>query len=216
MPPIVSTRPSAGHLTLASFPTERRSDAQLVDDVAHGDELALGVVWDRYSKLVRNVLLGATGADGTAEDLLQETFLAFHRGAKQIHDGSALRGYLVGVAVRLAAMELRRRKVRRWVGLSATGDLPDVPVAPHDVEGRESLRALLRVLDKVSTRRRLAFVLRHVQGLEILEVASALEVSESTARRELTRARQQLALLARREPSLCRYLEAQGLSRGEE
>lgn len=216
MPPIVSTRPNAGHLTLASFPAERRSDAQLVDDVAHGDELALGVVWDRYSKLVRNVLLGAIGADGAAEDLLQEVFLAFHRGAKQIHDGSALRGYLVGVAVRLAAMELRRRKVRRWVGLSATGDLPDMPVAPQDVEGRESLRALLRVLDQVSTRRRLAFVLRHVQGLEILEVASALEVSESTARRELTRARRQLALLARGEPALCRYLEPQGLSRGEE
>jgi RNA polymerase sigma-70 factor (ECF subfamily) len=210
LPPIVSSRPSAGHLSLASYSAERRSDAQLVDDVALGDELALGVVWDRYSKLVRNVLLGAIGTDGTAEDLLQEVFLAFHRGAKQIHDGSALRGYLVGVAVRLAAMELRRRRVRRWVGLSATGELPDTPVAPQDVEGRESLRALLRVLDQVSTRRRLAFVLRHVQGFEILEVASALEVSESTARRELTRARQQLALLARREPALRRYL------RGEE
>ena len=62
------------------------------------------------------------------------------------------------------------------------------------------------MLDQLGSRRRLAFVLRHVQGLELLEVAAALEISESTARRELAKAQQQLAALARREPTLARYL----------
>jgi hypothetical protein len=46
----------------------------------------------------------------------------------RIQDGGALRGYLVGVAVRIAAFEIRKRKVRRWVGLSPTGEPPDVPI----------------------------------------------------------------------------------------
>jgi RNA polymerase sigma-70 factor (ECF subfamily) len=203
--------PSAGYVAVARFPQDRYGDAQLVKDIARGNRDALGVVWDRYSRLVRSVLFGAIGADSASEDLLQEVFLALYRGAAQIQDGGALRGYLIGVAVRLAALELRRRKVRRWVGLSPTGELPELPVLPEDAEGRESLRALYRVLDQLGSRRRLAFVLRHVQGLELLEVAAALEISESTARRELAKAQQQLAALARREPALTHYLELHGL-----
>jgi RNA polymerase sigma-70 factor, ECF subfamily len=207
--------PAPGAAPVARFPQDRYGDAQLVVDVARGDRNALGVVWDRYSGLVRSVLFGAVGPDTGAEDLLQEVFLAFHRGAGNIRDGSALRGYLVQVAVRLAALELRRRKIRRWVGLSATGDVPDVPTAPADVEGRESLRALHRVLEQLGARPRLAFVLRHVQGMELQEVAAALRISESTVRRELVRARQRLASLARREPALTPYFEGHAAVRGD-
>ncbi len=194
-------------LGVARFPQERYGDAQLVADVAAGDAAALGVVWDRYGRLVRGVLFGALGPDSSIEDLQQEVFVAFFRGAARIQEGAALRGYLVGVAVRLAAQELRRRKVRRWVGLSASGELPDLPVPPEDSEGRQALAALYRVLDKLGGRRRMAFVLRHVQGLEMLDVAAALGVSESTTRRELGRAEQQLKALARTEPTLESYLE---------
>lgn len=199
--------PAPADAAVAKFPHERLGDAQLVQDVARGDRAALGAVWDRYAKLVRAVLYRALGSDAGVEDLLQDTFFAFFRGAAQIRDGAALRGYLVGVAVRLAALELRRRKVRRWVGLSPTGEMPDVAVLPEDSEGREALRALYRVLDQMNDRRRLAFVLRRVQGLEVLEVARALDISESTTRRELAKAEQQLEALARREPELARYLD---------
>jgi len=184
-----------------------------VHEVARGDRAAFGVIWDRYGKLVRGVVFGAIGPDSLNEDLVQEVFLAFFRGAGNIQDGAALRAYLVGVAVRTAAGELRRRKVRRWVGLSATGELPELPVLAEDSEGRQTLRALYRVLDQLSRRRRMVFVLRHVQGLELLEIVAALEISESTVRRELGKAQQQLAALAKREPALTEYLKLRDESR---
>jgi RNA polymerase sigma-70 factor (ECF subfamily) len=196
-----------------SFPEERYVDAKLVRDAAAGDAAALGFVWDRYSKLVRGVIRGVLGPDNAVDDLVQDVFLAFHRNAGRIRDGAALRGYLVSVAVRLGALEIRRRKVRRWVGLSSTGALPDVPVAPPDTEGREALSALYRLLDRLSGRRRVVFTLRHIQGLELREIATAVEVSESTAHRELRRAEQQVTALARGEPALARYLELPGFSR---
>ena len=202
--PLLST-PAADNLVVGRFSQAGLDDAQLVRDVVRGDHQALDVVWDRYSGLVRSVLFGALGCDSSIEDLRQDVFMAFFRGAAQVREGAALKGYLVGIAVRLAALELRRRKVRRWVGLSVSGELPELPVAPQDSEGREALTALYRVLDGLSSRRRLAFVLRHVQGMEILEVALALEISESTARRELSKAQQQLTALARREPALASW-----------
>lgn len=203
-PPPLKLSPAAG--TVARFPADRLSDADLVRAAARGERDAVGVVWERYAPLVRGVLRGALGPDHALEDLLQEVFIGFLRGAKSIHEGAALRGYLVGIAVRLAALELRRRKVRRWVMLTPTGVLPERTELPVDAEGRAALRALYRVLDGVSTRRRLAFVLRHVQGLEILDVAASLGVSESTARRELERARSYVLKRSEREPSLKPYL----------
>ena len=207
----VSTRPyalrsgSAGQVT--RFPVERLGDAELVLAAAHADADAIAVVWNRYAALVRSVLRGALGADLVVEELLQRVFVAFVKRAKNVHESATLRAYLVGVAVRFAALELRRRKIRRWVLLSATGELPDAAVLPRDSESRKALLALYRVLDELGNRRRLAFVLRHVLGMGLGEVAAALKVSESTARRELARARTRIAKRERREPALRVYLE---------
>jgi RNA polymerase sigma-70 factor, ECF subfamily len=191
---------------VAVFPVDRTGDAQLVEAAARGDRTAMAEVWDRYSDFVRRVLYGALGRDSAVEDLTQEVFLAFVRGAKTVSDGAKLRGFLAGVAVRLAAMEIRRRRVRRWLTLSPTGDLPERLAPTRDSDGQEVLVALDRVLSGMSQRRRMAFVLRHVQDLEMLEVAAALSISESTLRRELLRAREQVLRGAAREPALADYL----------
>lgn len=203
-----------GVAQVTPFPEDRYVDAKLVRDAASGDNAALGLAWDRYSKLVRAVILGVLGPDHAIDDLVQDVFLAFLRGASRIEDGGALRSYLVGVAIRLGALEIRKRKVRRWVGLAPTGKPPDVPIAPADSEAREALNALYRVLDRVGSRKRLAFSLRHVQGLELREIAKAMNVSEATVYRELKRAEQQVVALARGEPSLSVYLDRSGFGRG--
>jgi RNA polymerase sigma-70 factor (ECF subfamily) len=192
---------------VSRFPHERLADSELVEAVARGDAQAVAVIWDRYAPLVRSVVRSSLGPDASSEDLVQDAFVAFLRSAETIRDKAAVRGFLIGVAVRLVALELRRRRIRRWVTLSPSGTLPDTPVAPRDVEGRQAIEALYRLLERMPNRRRLAFVLRVVQGCEILEVASALGVSDSTAKREVLRAQEQVLRQANREPALVQYLE---------
>ncbi|HEY3494418.1 MAG TPA: sigma-70 region 4 domain-containing protein, partial [Polyangiaceae bacterium] len=55
-------------------------------------------------------------------------------------------------------------------------------------------------------RDRLAFVLRYIEGMEVADVAAALEISEPTARRRFTRAYKRVAMLAERDPCLGEYL----------
>lgn len=198
---------------MSRFPAERLGDAELVQAVASGDAAAAGVVWDRYASLVRSVLRGALGPDSAIEDLLQEVFVVFLRCVRDIRDSSALRSFLMAVAVRLVTVELRRRRVRRWVTLSPNDEMPDSSVMPRDFGGLEILRGLYRILERLPARRRLAFVLRHVQSLEITEVAAALDVSESTAKREISRAKEAIQVRARGEPALWQYL--QGLQGGK-
>ncbi len=193
---------------MSRFPNERLGDAELVQAVVCGDVDAVGVVWDRYSSLVRSVLRGSLGPDSSVEDLLQEVFIVFLRCARDLRDANALRAFLIAVAVRLVTVELRRRRVRRWVTLSPNDEMPDSSVMPRDFAGLETLRGLYRILERMPNRRRLAFVLRNVQGLEITEVAKALDVSESTAKREIARARAVIHIRSRGEPALWQYLQS--------
>jgi len=191
---------------VAVFPAGQRTDASLVEGARSGERAAVAAIWDRYSGFVRRVVYGALGPDPAVEDLTQEVFLGFMKGAGQLREAAALRGYLASIATRLVAMEIRRRRVRRWVGLTSTGDLPDVPTFAADSVHRAALASLERVLGRLTTRRRMAFVLRDVEGLEMLEVAAALDVSESTLRRELAFARSFVERASASEPALSEYL----------
>lgn len=203
-------RQSVASLTkrpVSRFPLERVGDAELVQAVGQGDREALGVVWDRYAPLVRSVLRANLGFDSASEDLLQEVFIIFLRNAAEIRAGGALKAFLTTVAVRVVLVELRRRRVRRWVTLTPTGEIPERAASPSDDEGRAALGGLYRLLDRMPPRRRVAFVLRHIEGLELAEVAEHLKVSESTAKREVVKARESIFARAERsEPALWTFL----------
>ncbi|MET0385997.1 MAG: sigma-70 family RNA polymerase sigma factor [Polyangiales bacterium] len=208
MSPRSTASPNFASPKVARFPHQRLSDAELVAAIVQGDNAALGAVWDRYSPTVRAVLRASLGAHADCEDLLQEVFIAFLRGAARLRSADSLRGYLVGVAVRLVMGELRRRRVRRWVSLAPHEELAEAPAPHDDSDAAEVLRALYRLLDRMSPRRRLAFVLRYVQGMEVVEAARVLGVSDSTIKRESRRARELIFTRALKdEPRLWDYLQ---------
>jgi RNA polymerase sigma-70 factor (ECF subfamily) len=211
--PTMSTaaRPDSQKSNIRPFPKDRFSDAELVVAVGQGDHQALEVIWKRYASAVRSTLFAALGPDHAIEDLIQDVFLSFYRCASRLKNPSALKAYLLGSAVRIAAFERRTRGRRsKWLnvfqqyGADATErQLPDVGQA-------DLLTALNRVLDQVSERLRTAFILRYVQDLTIAEIAVAMETSDATAKRDVARGRARVLLLASREPSLCDYLKYLG------
>jgi RNA polymerase sigma-70 factor, ECF subfamily len=206
-----AARPDSQKSNIRPFPKDRFSDAELVVAVGQGDHQALEVIWKRYASAVRSTLFSALGPDHAIEDLIQDVFISFFRCAGRLKNPSALKAYLLGSAVRIAAFERRTRGRRsKWLnvfqqyGADATErQLPEVGQA-------DLLTALHRVLDQVSERLCTAFILRYVQDLTIAEIAVAMETSDATAKRDVARGRARVLLLASREPSLCDYLKYLG------
>ncbi len=192
--------------TIRQFPKERYSDAELVEELTQGDQHALRAIWKRHARAVRATLIAAMGPDPAIEDLTQEVFLGLYRRAHQLRDPKALRAYLLGSAVRIAAFECRSRaRRRRRHGLVAEEEHQPQVRLP-DVEERDAVRALQRILDSLPERPRMAFLLRYVQDLSPGDVARALEISETTAKRAIARGRKRVTTLAAREPALRDYL----------
>ncbi len=188
------------------LPTARAEDAVLVHAAARGDERAAEAIWDRFSPLVRGMARRALGPQGEVSDLVQEAFLQLFRLIPDLRDPASLRSFLIGITLRVVGSELRRRRVRRWLHLTESGSLPETAGLGEDDEAREALRGLYAALDRLGDGDRLIFVLRHIEGLELTDVAASLGMSLATAKRRLAKTMERLIAMAARDPALSDYL----------
>ena len=188
-------------------PAAGMSDAELVQAVAEENRAALRTVWDRYLPAVHKTLYALLGNDQAIDDLVQEVFLTFYNSAGRIRDRGALRPYLLGVAAKLAVFEIRTRSRRSyWHRLFHGSSASGLGAVGPDVEGRDALRSLRAVLEKIPERERQAFVLRHVHDLSPAEVAEAMALPQGTAKRAISEGRRRVFLRAQKEPALAEYL----------
>ena len=148
------------------------------------------------------MLAKALGPGLEIEDLTQEVFLRVFVRLPSLRDPSALRSFVLAVAMNVLKWEIRRRWVGRKVRVSVTGTLPDIESTSVDTEARHALRRCYRIFESLPTKERLAFVLRYMEGMTIDEVAAALAVSISTAKRWVNRGAAKIADEVAGDPDL--------------
>jgi RNA polymerase sigma-70 factor, ECF subfamily len=100
-----------------------------------------------------------------------------------LRDKTALRPFIYSSAVRMLKWQLRRKRVRRILRLSETGQLPDRPGVQVDTEARQLLARFYELLGGVSANDRTAFLLKYLEGLRLDEMAIAMGVSVATVKR---------------------------------
>jgi RNA polymerase sigma-70 factor, ECF subfamily len=146
----------------------------------------------RYSPYVARIGLRMLGRESDVDDLIQEVFLAAFRQRHQVRDPLALKGWLATIAVRAARKQLRRRRLRSFVGFDALSpalELRDTGMSP---ERRALLSRVYAALDRIPVEQRLAWTLRYVEGQKLEQVAESCRCSLATAKRRITAAHGQM------------------------
>lgn len=180
------------------------SDRELVEQLRLKEPAAVSHLIGTYSNVVRRSLFRVLGSAYDIDDLEQDTFVTVLDRCHTLRDPSALRSFVVSVAMRLARNELRKRAIRRFVGLDTLADHTTSPA--YDPVTAERFEHLYRALDRLEANARIAYVLRHVEGYELAEVAAASGCSLSTVKRWLSRAESKLRESARRDPVLSKLV----------
>ncbi|HWA70883.1 MAG TPA: RNA polymerase sigma factor [Polyangiaceae bacterium] len=191
---------------VASGAEPHLDDAALVRAFSGGEAWAAHAIWTRHAPMVYRLLERALGPHGDAEDLTQDVFLSTFTGLSGLRDISALRSFIYSIALRTLKWELRRRRVRRILHLSPNGQLPELPVRAADSEARQILARFYALLDQLSVNERTAFVLRHMEGFKLEEVAERMGVSLATVKRCVSRASQHVSTLVANDGELSSYL----------
>jgi RNA polymerase sigma-70 factor (ECF subfamily) len=183
------------------------SDVGIVAGLVARARWAQDAAWHRYAPAIYRFLYRSLGSVQDAEDRTQEVFLCLYSKIDELRRPEALRSFLYATAFRLIRWELRRRRVRRLVTLSATGEPPEAPAPEADHVARRALRRLYAVLDTFNEHERTIFVLRHMEGFTLEEVSDTMGLSLATVKRHLAKVNDQFSAKVAEEPDLRSWLE---------
>jgi RNA polymerase sigma-70 factor (ECF subfamily) len=207
-------RQTMKHEGASSTPVVRlpffESDSAIVTALRAGQPAGGAALYDRYHQHVRRVLVRVLGSGADVNDLVQDVFVSAIDGIARLEDPESLRGWLASIAVFRARAEIRKRSRTRWFPLFGNDELPDVVAVVATPEIDEAVRTTYRVLDKLSADERIAFALRFIDGMELVEIAEACGVSLATLKRRLSRAQKKFVGMARTYPELAEWLSGGG------
>lgn len=152
----------------------------------------VGELFNNYRAYVAKIGRRILGPSSEVDDLIQDVFLTTVRDAHKIKDPARLSSWLGTVTTRMA----KRRRFRtnhQPVGNDSLDDLVDVareegPGPESTADLSDSIRKLLSLPDELRT----PWLLKHVEGRTLEDVARRCDCSLSTAARRIQAASNKL------------------------
>jgi RNA polymerase sigma-70 factor (ECF subfamily) len=115
------------------------------------------------------------------QDQSQEVFLLVHTKLAEFRGESALRTWIYGIAMRVAAGYRRKAHVTRESVMPTAPEQPMAAAQERAVEEKRALARLQALLEAVEPQKREVFVLYEVEELAMIEVAKAVGCPLRTA-----------------------------------
>lgn len=145
-------------------------------------------VYAAHARYLAGVVHRLMGNDGEVDDVLQDTFVDAWSGLASLHDRSAIRAWLVTVAVRRTRRVLARRRRR----LLFTFWLADTAATASDPRDRLPVDELYDALGRLSEDIRIPWILHRIEAFSLPETAAACDVSLATVKRRIADAEARL------------------------
>jgi len=166
---------------------------KLVDQARDGDRVARQRLYRQHVGRVYRTVRGVLRSDAEAEDVTQDAMLTALTSLQRYspRSGTRFAAWLTAIAMNT----MRRRFRRQRPELTATGELPEVPIESDvgdDIDRARQRAALLRALAELGPREREIVSLRYGADLNASEIAVETGIEPANVRKILERARVRL------------------------
>lgn len=181
------------HLATSSgeHPRPLSETGELVLRCQEGERDAQADFYRRYRDDVLRTLYRVLGPDGEVEDALQDVFIEVFRSLPKFRGQSKITTWLYRVCVNVGLQRIRRRR-RRPEGYSTTKeDLPDHETPLRALERKDSSRLVYGILDTIAPKKRVAFILSDIVGMNAKEISEIVGSNALTVRTRLHYARKE-------------------------
>jgi len=196
------------------------SDDELFERLRSGEGEAFTLLYRRWQGPLYRFALRMSGAAATAEDVVQEVFMALiHRADGYDPTRGRLGPYLYGMARNKVLQRLQRERAYVPLVSGADGEPSAEPASCDDplldLTRRERIEAVRAAILSLPTHYREAVVLGDLQGLSYEDAAAALGCAVGTVRSRLHRGRELLLAKLRTREGVARVAStrtAEGVS----
>jgi RNA polymerase sigma-70 factor (ECF subfamily) len=175
-------------------------DGAAVERARSGDGDAFRLLVERHGRNVFRLAFRMTGNEHDAEDVVQETFLRAYRQLDKYETRASFGTWLFRIASNYSLDLLRSRKRRedkRERGMAEQTDIlegmPSLNPGPDRVAFSGQVQGHVQAaLGELSDQERMAFVLRHFEGMSIVEIGNVLGTNTNATKHSIFRAVQKL------------------------
>jgi RNA polymerase sigma-70 factor (ECF subfamily) len=204
MPPQRIVHRKHSMVTPLTFVGDHRA---MVQALRSGHPGAAAAFYDQHSAHVYRILRSTMETESDVPDLLQEVFIRALDNIGDLEEPALIRGWLTSIAVFTARAHIRRTTRRNLLGMFSPEKTRPMEMEPPSSDARFALREIYQVLDAMPADERMAFVLRIVDGMTLLDGAQACRTSLATFKRRLARAEKQFLAAVAKRPALKQCLE---------
>jgi RNA polymerase sigma factor (sigma-70 family) len=181
-------RMSENAANLVDIMSERTATSRATEKIGFDEAFTL------YHRTVFRTARSVVQDGGLAEDVTQEVFLRLYKHIDSISDNEMLRPWLIRVALNVARNTIRgniRANTREDNYVKESGDAFERSIE-IDYEEAAGINEIYRALNKIKEPLRSCLILKQ-QGLSYKEIASSLELNESSIGTYVARARTEFA-----------------------
>ncbi|UXP32461.1 RNA polymerase sigma factor [Reichenbachiella agarivorans] len=161
---------------------------ELVEAVRRQDRTAQFELYNLYAKAMLNTSFRIVRDLAEAEDVVQESFVKAFHGIEKFRGDSTFGSWLKRIVVNGALNALKRKKELADIDEEGVELVEDVPI---DCDGL-NLDQIKAAVTQLPDGFRLVFTLYMIEGYDHKEIAEIMEITESTSKSQLNRAKVKL------------------------
>lgn len=208
---LANSGPLGGQISGAQTRPRMDSDAAMIERARiqraqAGDTRTFRELFVKHRGDVTRIVFRMLGPSPDVEDVVQDVFLNVYRSLPSFRGDAKFSTWLYRLATNVTRMHLRRGRSRpKFADVEppeAPRDQPPEPGPEVQLERAERIRALYRLLDQLTEKKRQVLVLHDLEGVSAKEIAETLSVPVLTVRTRLFYARKELYAALAAEPSL--------------
>jgi RNA polymerase sigma-70 factor (ECF subfamily) len=171
------------------------ADLATISRARNGDPDAFRLLVERHSRPIFRVAYRMTGNEHDADDVVQETFLRVYRQIDKFEERANFSTWLHRIAINccLDLLRARGRHDKHHAGGIEDEDMDrtlqtNEPQPDRLALSAEVQRHVTAALERLSGNERIAFVLRHYEGMPVEEIGKTLGIQVNAAKHTIFRA----------------------------
>ncbi len=172
---------------------------QLLEQCKGGNRQAQGQFYHAYrSEIARNLhrIMGPNRRTTELEDVLQDVFMEVFRSIASFRGEAQFTTWLYRVCINVALQRMRKAKRLREIPAAKFGDTVSEATPERNYTARCEIDAVYRLLDHLSDKKRVVFILHEIEGRQPREIAELVGAPVLTVRTRLHYARKEFYVLA--------------------
>ncbi|MCT4588400.1 MAG: RNA polymerase sigma-70 factor [Carboxylicivirga sp.] len=159
----------------------------LIRQVRNGNSSAFDELFNRYQSMIYSFSLRYLKSEVEAEGVVQEVFIYIWEHRSSLRSDTNIKSYFFQISYNLIRKVFRKQAYQnKYLNEKACESLITDNSTLDDIEYQSTIQEVLRIVDRLSPRKREIFKLSRIGGLTNKEISTKLNISRATVDNQIS------------------------------